>query len=134
MKAEIAYQVYRDSLQARTRNWHELRADPIHKDISNEELDRWVEKYKADQLSRFFMGEYDAMPPHTKKGWEAFAENAEHGAESAWNSYVVAAQLNFHKDKAIVIVLPLYERLAVEQKEAVANAVTRVLKPDMSFK
>lgn len=71
------------------------------------------------------MGEYDAMPQHTKDGWHAFADNASNGGEAAWNKYADVARSNFHGDKGIV--LPRYETLAPDQKIAVEHAVTSVL-------
>ena len=132
MKAQIAYEAYRDSLISRTRNWHELKAEAEHRDKTDEVFDIWLKENKSDALARYFMGEYDAMPEHTKNGWEAFADNASNGIEDAWNNYADAARSNFHKDKGIY--LPRYETLDPDQKLAVEHAVTHVLELSHSFR
>lgn len=132
MTAQIAYEAYRDSLQSHTRNWHALKAEAEHKDKSDEMFDAWLRENKRDELSRFFMGEYDAMPEHTKDGWKAFAENASLGVEEAWNNYADAARSNFHKDRGIL--LPRYETLDPDQKIAVEHAVASVLARSPSFR
>jgi len=131
MKEQIAYETYRDSLKSRTRNWHELKAEAVHKDKANEIFDTWLRENKSDILPRYFMGEYDAIPQHTKDGWEAFVDHASNGAEEAWNNYADVARSNFHKDKGIT--LPRYETLGPDQQIAVAHAVTNVLERSLSF-
>ena len=123
--APLAYQAYREYLQSRTRNWHEIKKTPEHNEKSAEAFDEWLRTHEAANLPRYFMGEYDAMPSHTKEGWDAFADNAPSGSEEAWNSYAEAARSNFHKDKGIT--LPRYETLDADQQEAVTAAVTSVL-------
>lgn len=125
MREQTAYEAYRESLHSRTRNWHELRKSAEHKDKSDEVFDTWLKENQSDSLSRYFMGDYDAMPEHTKAGWAAFAENAANGPEEAWNSYANAARSNFHKDKGIL--LPRYDAIDPDQQAAVQHAVERVL-------
>ena len=69
MKAQIAYEAYRVSLKSRTRNWHELKRNKEHEDKSDEVFDAWLKENKASMLSRYYMGEFDAMPPHSQAGW-----------------------------------------------------------------
>ena len=129
MKAQIAYEAYRDCLKSRTRNWHELRAG--HLDKTDDIFDTWLRENKSSaELPRYFMGDYDSMPQHTKNGWEAFAENASEGFEAAWNKYADAAGANFHKDKGTF--LPRYETLSSDQKIAVKHAVELVLERSYS--
>lgn len=130
--AQMAYESYRESLKSRTRNWHELKADAEHKDKSDETFDTWLSDNKREVLSRYFMGEYNLMPQHTKDGWEAFADNASNGLETAWNNYTDAARSNFHKDKGIF--LARYATLDPDQKIAVEHAVNRVLEMSPSFR
>ena len=131
MSAQIAYEAYRDHLKSRTRNWHLLKAEEAHKDIEDDAFDKWLIENKSDELTRYFMGEYDDMPEHSKGGWEAFVEHASEGAEAAWNNYAVAAVSNFHKEKGVT--LPRYETLAPDQQEAVGVAVRSVLECSPSF-
>ena len=123
--APIAYQAYRKYLQSRTRNWHELKKTVANHENTPEAFDEWLRTQVDANLPRYFMGDYDAMPPHTKKGWHAFAENAGGGPEAAWNSYADAALSNFHKDSGTT--LPRYETLDKDQQEAITSAITCVL-------
>lgn len=130
MTAKDAYEAYKNSLNARTRNWHNLKAETEHKEKSDSEFDIWLRENKSDALPRYFMGEYDAMPAHTKAGWEAFATHAERGAEEAWTSYVTAARLNFHGDAGFR--LPAYTELDGDQHSALDAAVS-ALHPSSTF-
>lgn len=132
MNAQIAYEAYRDHLKARTRKWHELKAEPAHQGKSDDMLDAWIRDHQKDNITFYFMGDYQDMPEHTKKGWIAFAEHVGDGAEVAWNNYSLAARSNFHKDHGIV--LPTYEKLASDQQEAVECAVMKVLEQSSSLK
>lgn len=130
MEEQIAYETYRDSLKSRTRSWHKLKAEAVHKDKTEEIFDIWLRENKHDNLSRYFMGDYNAMPQHTKDGWKAFVEHALNGAERAWNKYVDVAHLNFHGDKNII--LPRYNDLDLDQQSALEQAITKVLEPSYS--
>lgn len=121
MSGQIAYEAYREALASRTRNWHELKRDVDHAQKTDEGFDRWLRENRPEELNRYFMGDYDAMPDHTKAGWGAFATHADEGVESAWSHYVDEAIANFHGDRTIV--LPRYEELAKDQKDAVSAAV-----------
>lgn len=132
MTAQIAYETYREALHARTRNWHVEKAKPEHQSKSDIEFDQWLRDNQAAMLNRYFMGSFDAMPAHTTSGWEAFAEHAEEGPESAWNNYVKAAVLNFHGDKGLT--LPIYTALDPDQREAVHCAVEGVMDYKAQFR
>lgn len=122
MSGQIAYEVYREALASRTRNWHELKREEAHAQKTDQDFDQWLRENKPEELNRYFMGDYDAMPAHTKAGWEAFATHAGKGVESAWNNYADKACSNFHRERGII--LPRYDELADSQKEAISRAVS----------
>lgn len=133
MTARIAYEAYKNYLRCRTRNWHKLKEQPEHATRTDKELDRWIKKtYGSLELKRYFMGSFEAMPEHTLRGWESFAESAQDGAEAAWNSYTQSALQNFHQDPQTP--LPLYNELLLDQQDAVLHAVQTMLEDSYSIK
>jgi hypothetical protein len=123
MTGKVAYEAYKTILKSHTRNWFELKEKSEHKGRSDEGFDRWLKDNESDKLNRYFMGDYESMPAHTKAGWDAFADKAGEGAEVAWNNYVTVAKLNFHK----VLPLPNFMELMLDQQAALKAAVSCVL-------
>ena len=132
MNGQIAYEAYRNFLNSRTRRWHELKALPEHENKSDDDLDAWIKENFHDRVDNYFMGDYEAMPEHSKQGWNAFAEHVSDGPEAAWHAYCEVAKLNFHQQKQIT--LPRYVTLASDQQAAIESAVQKVLDQSFSFK
>lgn len=134
MNGQTAYEAYKASLNSRTRPWYDLKSRSEHEGREAAEFDQWLKENKPDELTRFFMGDYELMPSHSREGWEAFAaaaiEKPNEPAE-AWNSYASKADLNFHKDRRI----PFFEQLATDQKDAIKVAMDAVahIKPPAPF-